>query len=107
MTEKEHIPSSDDFMQKIQRNEKWNPVYRRPLEELFKSSAFLSATNEILRQSDEMLKNVGMTDFTDDQAIKNALRAQGIAAGLTQAIELLCELASEPETALAEEIKDV
>lgn len=97
MIETEVLPSPVELADKIRKNEGWNPVYRRSLEELFRSTAFMCALNEILVQSDETLKNVGMTDFTSEIAIKNALRAQGVAQGLTQAVELICSLACEPE----------
>ena len=104
MTQMEVIPTGADLIAQVQKYERWNPVYRRALEELFRIPAFMCALNEVLRQSDEMLKNVGMTDLTEEHSIKNALRAQGIAGGLTQAVELICELASTPEN--PEENKD-
>lgn len=105
----ENIPSTDEFLKKVQFNERWNPVYRAKLEELFLSPVFRAVLNELLELSDDMLKNVGATDFTDEGAIKNALRTQGTAQGLAQAVEVICELASTPEheTPLAEEKADV
>ena len=104
---KEEYPESQALLEKVQKNERWSPVYRAKLEELFLSPAFRSALNEILETSDDMLRNIGATDFTNEDAIKNALRAQGIAQGLTQAVELICDLASTPENPVAEENKDV
>lgn len=103
MTEKEVIPEAVDFMEQVVKNAGWSPVYRRQLEELFKNIAFRSALKDIILASDEQLKNIGMTDFTDPIAIQNALRAQGTAAGLVQAVELICGLASTPENPPAEE----
>lgn len=102
----EIMPDASALVEQIQRHEGWNPVYRRSLEELFRSSAFLAALREVLVQSDETLKNIGMTDLTDELAIKKGLRAQGIVQGLTQAVELICELATTPETKLEEKKND-
>jgi len=103
MTEKEHIPTSTEFLDKILKNESWNPIYRRPLEELFRSPAFCATLRELIKQSDETLKNVGLTDLTKEDSIRNALRTQGIAAGLSLAVETICGLASEPENPPTEE----
>lgn len=97
---------NDDLIDDILNTERWNPVYKGRLRELFTVPAFTSALSEIIKTSDDMLKNIGATDFTNPIAIQNALRAQGIAQGLVQAVELICSLASEPENPTAEENKD-
>lgn len=88
MTEKK---DSIDFMERIQRSELWNPGLRAPLESFFEAPAFRAVLKELLVASDEMLKNIGMTDFTDPVAVQNGLRAQGIAKGLAEAVEMFCE----------------
>lgn len=94
---KEIIPEAADLLEKISKNEPWNPVYRRPLEELLRNSALRAALREVLDQSDDMLKNIGMSDLTNEQAIKNCLRTQGVATGLSQAVETIITLATQPE----------
>ena len=97
MEAKETYPDAHVLVDSIARNEGWSPVYRRALEELLKSSAIRAALHEILVQSDDVLKNVGMSDLTKEDSIKNALRAQGVAQGLSQAVEIICTLAATPE----------
>lgn len=104
--QKEVIRSSEELLDEVTKSSRWSPVYRRKLEDLFLEPALRTALSEIIYTSDDMLKNIGATDFTNALAIQNALRAQGIAQGLVQAVELICGLASEPENLTAEETKD-
>jgi len=107
MTEKDTLPDPVKLIEQVQRSEPWNPVYRRALEEHFLSASLRAALREVLVKSDETLKNVGLTDLTNEVSIKNALRAQGIAAGLVEAVELICGLACEPEPESTEEKSNV
>lgn len=82
---------SIDFMERIQRSDSWHHTQRAALEEAFEFPSLRAALKEVLLTSDAMLKNIGMTDFTDPTAIQNGLRAQGTARGLVEAVELICE----------------
>lgn len=86
-----------DLMEQIQKATVWSVALRAPLEEALKITALRSVLREILINSDEMLKNIGMADLTDQKTIQNSLRAQGIAAGLVQAVELILTKATEYE----------
>lgn len=86
----------------------WTDVYANRLKDLLGHEALASALNEVLKSSDEMLLAIGATDFTNEAAIKSALRAQGIAQGLVQAVEVICNLAtSSVDSTIAEEKENV
>ena len=86
-----------DYIEEGQKSDLYDIVFRAKLQESF-TPAMKCMLKLILATSDEMLKNIGMTDFTNPAAVQAGLRAQGIAAGMTQAVELICEkLAEKPE----------
>lgn len=94
---KEVIPTEDDFMNEVLKSTGWNPVYRRQLEDMLATPALRCALKEMINMSDEQLKNIGMSDLTNEFTIKSALRAQGRADGFAQAVQLFCSFASTPE----------
>lgn len=100
MPQVEQIPEGAELLELIQRNAPWDPVYRKALEEVLWAAPIRAALREVLLQSDEMLKNIGMADLTNEDTIKKSLRSQGVAQGLVQAVELLCTLATTPEEKL-------
>lgn len=105
MTE-EKKKDSIDFMEMIQASSGWNPTLRAPLEAAFAFPAFRAVLKELLISSDEMLKNIGMTDFTDPVAVQNGLRAQGIAKGLAEAVEMFCEKLADYDEPTTEKKND-
>lgn len=98
----EKRPDAIKLVDGITRSKGWSPVYRKQLEELLISPSLRCALHHLLDMSDEMLRNIGASDLTNELALKNGLRTQGIAAGLVQAVEVLCELATADEQAQEE-----
>jgi hydroxymethylpyrimidine/phosphomethylpyrimidine kinase len=85
------------IIDEILKAKDWNDVYAKPLAEALKIEALLSALKLIITNSDEILKQIGMSDLTNESTIKNCLRSQGVADGLTAAVERICELAAIKE----------
>jgi len=105
---KEILPDAVKLLEAISANEPWSPVYRRALEDILKLPAIRAALREVLVQSDEQLKLIGMSDLTSGDTIQKMIRAQGVATGLSQAVETICSLASTPDNEpAAEENKNV
>lgn len=83
--------------------EPWHEVHAGTLEEILKSKVVLSALREVLVASDEILKNIGMADLTNEDTIKKCLRQQGVASGLSQAVETICGLVAAAKKESAKE----
>lgn len=103
---KEILPDAAKMLDVIASNEPWSPVYRRALEDILKLPAIRAALREILVQSDEQLKLIGMSDLTSTDTIQKMIRAQGVATGLSQAVETICGLASTPDNEPTAEEKE-
>ena len=99
MTEpqKEKYPEESKLLEMIAKSEPFSPIMRRAVKELFNNHVFRAVLREILVNSDDMLKNVGLSDLTNNDTIQKAIRQQGVAAGLSQAVETICTLAATPE----------
>lgn len=65
--------------------------------DLLKNGAFCRILCQLLKESDNKLTQVGRSDLSNETAIKNSIKVQGEAIGLSRAVEYIIEFANITE----------
>jgi len=72
------------------------------VKELLGNDALCRVLCQILRESDNKLTQVGRSDLSNEKSIKDSIKVQGEAIGLSRAVEYIIEFAT-----ITKETKDV
>lgn len=67
------------------------------LHDMLKAGPLLRILHQILKESDSKLTTVGMGDLSNESVIKNLIKVQGEAIGLSRAVEYFIQFATATE----------